>query len=113
MAAPKGHKRYGGRNKGTPNRASAAKAAEIAASGETPLDFLLRAMRDRKRSFDVRMDAAKAAAPYVHPKLQAIEHSGTLEVTEAEVDADIARLQAEIAAAASAETGDAEGCGEA
>jgi hypothetical protein len=66
----------GGRRKGTPNKATAAKAAEIAESGVTPLDFMLTVMRDAKKEFDVRLDAAKSAAPYVHPKLAAIEHTG-------------------------------------
>ena len=98
-------KKTGGRKKGTPNRATAAKAAEIAASGLTPLDFMLVVMRDEDRPFPVRLDAAKSAAPYIHPRLAAVEHSGSMDVTvtEAEVDADIARLQAEIAAAAAAE----------
>jgi hypothetical protein len=66
----------GGRRKGTPNKATAAKAAEIAESGVTPLDFMLTVMRDAEKEFDVRLDAAKSAAPYVHPKLAAIEHTG-------------------------------------
>lgn len=66
----------GGRRKGTPNKASAAKAVEIAESGVTPLDFMLTVMRDPAKEFDVRLDAAKSAAPYVHPKLAAIEHTG-------------------------------------
>jgi hypothetical protein len=41
--------RYGGRTKGTPNRASAAKAAEIAASGLTPLDYMVGVMREFPR----------------------------------------------------------------
>lgn len=66
----------GGRKKGTPNKATATKAAEIAASGVTPLDFMLQTMRDAGKDFEVRLDAAKSAAPYVHPKLAAIEHTG-------------------------------------
>lgn len=66
----------GGRKKGTPNRATAAKAAELAASGVLPLDFMLGVMRDPAKDFEVRLDAAKSAAPYVHPKLAAIEHTG-------------------------------------
>lgn len=66
----------GGRRRGTPNKASAAKAVEIAESGVTPLDFMLTVMRDPAKEFDVRLDAAKSAAPYVHPKLAAIEHTG-------------------------------------
>lgn len=65
-----------GRPKGSQNKASVARAAEIAASGITPLEFMLRTLRDEAQEFAVRLDAAKSAAPYVHPKLAAIEHSG-------------------------------------
>jgi hypothetical protein len=66
----------GGRQKGTPNRATAAKAQEIAESGLTPLQFMLDVMRDPSQEYPVRMDAAKSSAPYVHPKLASIEHTG-------------------------------------
>lgn len=69
-------KKTGGRQRGTPNRATAAKAEEVAASGLTPLDYMLTVMRDTKAPADRRDDMAKAAAPYVHPKLAAVEHSG-------------------------------------
>lgn len=73
---PKPGTRGGGRKKGTPNRASAAREKEIARTGETPLQYLLRVMRDDKRPADERLNAAKFAAPYVHPKLVAVEHKG-------------------------------------
>jgi len=63
----------GGRKKGVPNKATAAKQAEIAASGLTPLEFMLDVMRDEDNEQSVRLDAAKAAAPYVHPKLANID----------------------------------------
>lgn len=66
----------GGRKKGTPNRATAAKVAEIAESGVTPLEFMLHVMRDESAEPAARADMAKAAAPYVHPKLAAVEHTG-------------------------------------
>lgn len=69
-------KKTGGRKKGTPNKATAAKAAEIAESGLTPLDYMLGIMRDEEKPADMRFEAAKAAAPYVHPKLAAVEHTG-------------------------------------
>jgi hypothetical protein len=43
-------------------------------SDEKPLDFLLRIMRDRREPGSVRFMAAKAAAPYMHPQLQAVAH---------------------------------------
>ena len=69
-------KKTGGRKKGTPNRATAAKEAEIAASGLTPLDFMLSVLRDVERAFEARMDAAKAAAPYCHPKRAPVDGDG-------------------------------------
>lgn len=66
----------GGRKKGVPNKANAARAAEIAAAGETPLDYQLRVMRDPTVDHDRRDKMAIAAAPYVHPKLANIEHAG-------------------------------------
>lgn len=66
----------GGRQKGTPNRVTAAREAEIAESGLTPLDYMLDVLRSPERSDAERFEAAKAAAPYVHPRLSTIEASG-------------------------------------
>ena len=52
---------------------STAKARAVAQEGETPLDFLLRVMRDKREKKAVRMDAAKAAAPYLHARLSSVE----------------------------------------
>jgi hypothetical protein len=48
----------------------------VAASGLAPLDFLLTAMRNEELDLDKRIDAAKAAAPYVHPRLNATTLAG-------------------------------------
>lgn len=61
----------------TPKRAaapaSAAKTlAAIRASGPTPLDYLILVMRDENLDLAKRLDAAKAAAPYVHPRLASV-----------------------------------------
>jgi hypothetical protein len=76
MARPKGQQKLGGRKKGTPNVATAKKEREIAASGLTPLEYMLSLLRDERKSDEIRFEAAKAAAPYVHPKLAMIQHSG-------------------------------------
>jgi len=86
---PKGYPKTGGRQKGTPNKATAARAAEIAASGLTPLDFMLKVMRDENELPDVRLDAAKAAAPYVHPRLATIENTGTMTLRHEDVLAEL------------------------
>lgn len=62
----------GGRQKGTPNKATSARLAELQASGELPLDYMLRVMRDERAEPQRRDDMAKAASPYVHAKLNAI-----------------------------------------
>jgi hypothetical protein len=64
--------RRGGRQRGTPNKVNALKRAEIAASGETPLDYMLRVMHDEIVEPDRRDYMARAAAPYRHAKLQAV-----------------------------------------
>ena len=66
-------RKTGGRTKGTPNKATAAKAAAIEASGLTPLDFMLQILRDANNDTAARLDAAKAAAPYVHPRLSTVD----------------------------------------
>jgi hypothetical protein len=43
------------------------------AGGEMPLDFLLRLMRDPRVPIVRRLEAAKASAPFLHPKLSAID----------------------------------------
>lgn len=52
-------------------------AREVAlAGGVSPLDFLLQIMRDKTRDDHMRIDAAKAAAPYVHAKKASVEVTG-------------------------------------
>ena len=53
--------------------------AAIAASGETPLEYMLRIMRDEAAESTRRDDMAKAAAPYLHPRLSSVEHTGDTE----------------------------------
>ena len=72
----KGGKRPGaGRKKGSPNRASVARQAAIAASGLTPLEYMLTTMRDEGKPLELRLDMSKAAAPYVHPRLASVEQA--------------------------------------
>lgn len=84
----RGGKREGaGRKAGTPNSASAAREAEVRASGLTPLDYMLTTLRNEDADTKDRMWAAEKAAPYVHPKLAnvEVEHGGSIEIkTEVE-----------------------------
>ena len=72
---PRGSKpgeRRGGRQRGTPNKATVAKAAALASASAdptiTPLQFLLGVMRDPKAPTGLRVQVARAAAPLVHGK---------------------------------------------
>lgn len=87
-----------GRKKGSPNKSSAELQAEIAASGETPLDYMIRVMRTDDADPRRRDDMAKAVAPYIHPKLTAVELTGkdgkpieTKDLTERPSELELAR----------------------
>lgn len=70
-----GGKRTGaGRKRGKQNKVNAALREKLNAQGIMPLEFMLQVMRDKDQDLAVRLEMAKAAAPYLHPRLQAIEH---------------------------------------
>jgi hypothetical protein len=86
----RGGKRPGaGRKKNVPNRASANREREAAASGATPRDVMLMSMRSLwaladenkkdKKAFEHYIRAAAAvakdAAPYFHPRLSTIDQA--------------------------------------
>lgn len=84
--------RHGGKRPGAGRKAGSATkrtreiADKAAEDGITPLEFMLNVMRgdppegiEPKQLMDwmgMQFEAAKAAAPYVHPRLAAIEHTG-------------------------------------
>lgn len=92
----RGGKRSGaGRKARTPNKASQKRQQEIAESGPTPLDAIIKKMRFHLSIFDMEtakgdeadgkalsaaldkaVEAARDAAPYVHPRLASIQHAG-------------------------------------
>lgn len=75
-----------GRPKGSKLATRTRKIAEhLAAEGMTPLEYLLRVMHAPSDHEDakiqaqremLRFEAAKAAAPYMHPRLAAVELTG-------------------------------------
>lgn len=72
---------HGGKRPGSGRKAGAAttRTREIAnaiAEGLTPLEYLTSVYRDLSVDEAKRIDAAKAAAPYVHAKLSSVEMTG-------------------------------------
>ena len=61
-----------GRKPGTLNRFNRELLERANEGGQLPLDYMLGVMRDESLDTRLRIDAAKAAAPYVHQKLSAI-----------------------------------------
>ena len=66
MPFTKGRTKTGGRQKGVANKRTQQFQAAVADSGLTPLQYMLAVLRD---------EMAKAAAPYIHPRLASIEAS--------------------------------------
>lgn len=75
-----------GRKAGSATTKTREIADKAASEGVTPLEYMLQVMRSEAPDFDdaralsdhqqMRFEAAKAAAPYIHPRLAAIEHTG-------------------------------------
>src|SRR4029077_4500460 len=70
-----GGKRPGaGRPKGAASRANDEVRQQAAATGELPLAYMRRIMRNRSQPVGRRDDMAKAAAPFCHSRLSSVEH---------------------------------------
>lgn len=54
------------------------RARKAPAKDISPVDYMLSILRDDTQSQGDRMDAAKAAAPYLHARLSGVKHSGEL-----------------------------------
>src|SRR6516162_2241933 len=73
MARPRGLPKTGGRQKGVANKRTREIAEAAMAQGLTPLEYMLAVLRDETVEPERRDEMAKAAAPYLHPRLAAIE----------------------------------------
>ena len=74
-----------GRKTGSATKRTREIADKASEEGITPLEFMLKVMRAETMHEDPKVaiarealafEAAKAAAPYMHPRLAAIEHTG-------------------------------------
>jgi|SRR5882672_2351146 len=73
-----GARKGAGRKTGSATKKTREIADKAAAAGITPLEVMLEAMNSFRESGNMEKAAgfAKDAAPYIHPKLAAIEHTG-------------------------------------
>ena len=70
MTTEHGGRRIGaGRLKGSPGKRK--QFVEGASDWLGPVDYLLTVMRDKSQPIGIRLDCAKWAAPYLHPRLAA------------------------------------------
>ena len=72
--------------------------------GSTPLDFLLDVMQNKDQKITLRMQAAVAAAPYVHAKLSSVEVKGDA-TAPLQVQSDIGQALAALAELARQQSG--------
>jgi hypothetical protein len=63
-------------------------------NGLSPLDYMLEVLRDDSKPENLRMEAAKSAAPYVHARLSNVEMAVTDETRKPEelADEELARI---------------------
>jgi hypothetical protein len=73
MPRARGLPKTGGRQKGVANQRTRAIAEAAMADGVTPLEYMLAVLRDETVEPERRDEMAKAAAPYLHPRVAAIE----------------------------------------
>lgn len=78
---PRGGKREGaGRKLGAVARADKEAREKARETGETPLEYMLRVMRDEGAEPDRRDRMAVAAGPFVHARLAAVTLDGKIDV---------------------------------
>ena len=81
-----GRREGAGRKPGSVTKRTREIAEKAAQEGITPLEYMLQVMRTppektapaevQVEGMRLRFEAAKAAAPYMHPRLAAVEHTG-------------------------------------
>jgi hypothetical protein len=91
-----GARQGAGRKKGALTKKTQEITAAALKDGVTPLDYLLGILRNPMKEEKDRFAAAVAAAPYVHPKLASIEHSGEMKLTHEQALAELEAAEASL-----------------
>lgn len=92
-----GARKGAGRKPGSPNKKTSEVVRKAEESGIMPLEFMLNIMRSGTPNAEMtpqecidfaalRFEAAKAAAPYLHPKLSSIEVNANISAHESSLD---------------------------
>ena len=83
MAAPEGVTSKRSRTASKAGAEPEVPAAEASPSDAimSPLDYLLSILRDEEQPQSARVEAAKAAAPYLHPRLAQVAHGGAIQLS--------------------------------
>ncbi len=100
MPRPKGIPKTGGRQRGSLNKRTIAQQQQsktmVQAAKEvglTPLEYMLKVMRDPKATQQRRDDMAKACAPYMHARLAAVDPETGKAVDQPQVNIMVAARQ--------------------
>ena len=75
-----GRRRGAGRPRGERDRAVREAYLAAAEAGELPVDYMLRVMREESVDEKRRDAMAVAVAPYFHPKLRSLTHTGLIDL---------------------------------
>jgi hypothetical protein len=92
-----GRREGAGRPKGAKSKRTIAKVPLLPARAhrqtveEMPLDILIAAARDKTQPIELRLAAAKAAAPYYHARISGGPPKASFEMTDIELETAIAR----------------------
>lgn len=93
MGAPKGHPRYGGRTKGTPNKKTSTLIDICDRKGINPFEALLDLCTNEEIS--VRLAALKEICSYIYPKQKAIEMNANINTELAQKAEEFSQLPPE------------------
>jgi hypothetical protein len=83
-----GARQGAGRKAGAITKRTREVANKAVETGLTPLEFMLSIMRDESADRNERLDMAKAAAPFIHPKLSSISATVEAEVVQKRVSSE-------------------------
>ncbi len=82
MANVGGARPGAGRPKGSVNKRSVETLAAAAAEGITPVEYMLKVLRDEEADDKARQWAAEKAAPYIHPRPQPVARPIEIELPD-------------------------------